>query len=124
MTGPGGAGGTLGGGGGASGIAAMLMGGAGGFGAGGGAGHVGGTDMYGLGGAGGSGAGAPAGGGGGSGLGGAIFIHGGGLLIVEDGVSFSGNSTTLGLAVRQQVVLLEEMDLPLGKIFLSGREAV
>jgi len=92
LTGDGGAGGTLGGGGGASGA----TGGAGGFGAGGGAGRVGGSDMYGLGGAGGSGAGTPAGGGGGSGLGGAIFIHQDGLLIVEDGVSFSGNSTTAG----------------------------
>ena len=94
LTGPGGAGGSLGGGGGASGI--EFEGGNGGFGAGGGAGRVGGTDIYGLGGAGGSGAGAPGGGGGGSGLGGAIFIHGGGLLIVEDSVSFSDNSTTAG----------------------------
>ncbi len=92
--GPGGAGGTSGGGGGASGSHA---GGNGGFGAGGGAGQVGGNDIYGLGGAGGSAISAPAGGGGGSGLGGAIFIQQGGLLIVEDGISFSGNSTTAGL---------------------------
>jgi len=95
LKGNGGAGGTLGGGGGASGI--LYSGGAGGFGAGGGAGHSGGSDMYGLGGAGGSGEGAPAGGGGGSGLGGAIFIQGGALLIIEDDVNFSGNSTTAGL---------------------------
>lgn len=93
LTGPGGAGGIFGGGGGASG---SRTGGAGGFGAGGGAGSVGGVDMYGLGGAGGSGS--PAGGGGGSGLGGAIFVQIGGLLIIEDGVSFSGNSTTPGTA--------------------------
>lgn len=97
LTGSGGAGGALGGGGGASGTEAQLTGGAGGFGAGGGAGHIGGSDVYGLGGTGGSGTGIPAGGGGGSGLGGAIFIHGGGLLIVKDGVSFSGNSTTAGI---------------------------
>jgi hypothetical protein len=96
LTGSGGNGGILGGGGGASGIAATLTGGAGGFGAGGGAGYVGGSDMYGLGGIGGSGAGASAGGGGGSALGGAIFIQGGGLLIVQDGVSLSDNSTTAG----------------------------
>jgi uncharacterized protein with beta-barrel porin domain len=96
LTGSGGAGGALGGGGGGSGTAATLTGGAGGFGAGGGAGYVGGSDMYGLGGAGGSGAGAAAGGGGGSGLGGAIFIQRGGLLIVEDGVSFSNNIATAG----------------------------
>jgi uncharacterized protein with beta-barrel porin domain len=95
LTGSGGAGGALGGGGGASGVAAMLTGGSGGFGAGGGAGNVGGSDMYGLGGTGGSGS--PSGGGGGSGLGGAIFIQRGGLLIVEDGISFFGNSTTAGL---------------------------
>jgi uncharacterized protein with beta-barrel porin domain len=94
LKGPGGAGGTLGGGGGASGSGA---GGNGGFGAGGGAGQVGGIDIYGLGGAGGSATSAPAGGGGGSGLGGAIFVQEGGLLIVEDGISFSGNSTTAGL---------------------------
>ena len=97
LTGTGGAGGALGGGGGASGTAAALLGGAAGFGAGGGAGHTGGSDMYSLGGAGGSGAGAPAGGGGGSGIGGAIFVQKGGLLIIEDGVSFSGNSTSSGL---------------------------
>lgn len=92
LTGAGGAGGILGGGGGASGT----LGGAGGFGAGGGAGNAGGGDLYGLGGVGGSGSGSSAGGGGGSGLGGSIFIHAGGLLVVEDGVSFSGNSTTAG----------------------------
>ena len=37
----------------------------------------------------------------GSGLGGAIFIQKGGLLIIQDGVSFSGNSTTAGWAARQ-----------------------
>ena len=86
----GGGGGVLGGGGGAG----SSSGGSGGFGAGGGAGSTGGTDMYSLGGAGGSGS--PAGGGGGSGLGGAIFIQKGALLIIEDGVSFSSNTTTAG----------------------------
>lgn len=94
LNGPGGAGGSLGGGGGASGTGA---GGVGGFGAGGGAGQTGGVDTYGVGGSGGSATSAPAGGGGGSGLGGAIFIQKGALLIVEDGISFSGNSTTAGL---------------------------
>ncbi len=94
LNGSGGFGGVFGGGGGASGTA---MGGDGGFGAGGGAGDVGGVDVYGLGGAGGSATGGPAGGGGGSGLGGAIFIQKGGQLIMEDGVSFSGNSTTAGI---------------------------
>ncbi len=93
-TGSGGAGGTLGGGGGASGSG---TGGNGGFGAGGGGGHFGGIDIYGVGGAGGSATSGPAGGGGGSGLGGAIFIQQGGALIVEDGISFSGNSTSAGL---------------------------
>jgi len=93
LTGPGGAGGILGGGGGASRSGA---GGNGGFGAGGGAGSIGGIDSYGLGGAGGSATSASAGGGGGSGLGGAVFIHGGGVLIIEDGANFSGNSTTSG----------------------------
>ena len=91
MNGTGGAGGILGGGGGAS----SYAGGNGGFGAGGGAGSVGGVDTYGLGGAGGSAT--IAGGGGGSGFGGAIFIQKGGSLIIEDGVSFSGNSTALGI---------------------------
>ena len=93
LNGPGGAGGLLGGGGGGSGTG---TGGVGGFGAGGGAGSTGGgSSLYGLGGSG--GAGSPAGGGGGSGLGGAIFIQKEALLIVQDGVSFSGNSTTAGL---------------------------
>ena len=92
LNGPGGIGGTFGGGGGASG----RTGGGGGFGAGGGAGSIGGVDIYGIGGAGGSATDAPAGGGGGSGLGGAIFIQKGGLLIMNDGVSLSGNSTTAG----------------------------
>jgi uncharacterized protein with beta-barrel porin domain len=94
FNGPGGAGGVLGGGGGAS---STSVGGNGGFGAGGGGGYAGGVDTYGLGGAGGSGAGQPAGGGGGSGLGGAIFIQQGAQLILQDGISFSGNSTTAGL---------------------------
>ena len=92
-SGPGGDGGDLGGGGGASNNSG---GGNGGFGAGGGAGRAGGTDPSGLGGAGGSGAGMSAGGGGGSGFGGAIYIQQNGLLIIQDGVSFSGNSTTAG----------------------------
>jgi uncharacterized protein with beta-barrel porin domain len=92
LTSYGGAGGILGGGGGASGF----FGGDGGFGAGGGGGWSGGSDPYGLGGTGGSAASSPAGGGGGSGLGGAILIQKGGLLIIEDGVSFSDNSTTAG----------------------------
>lgn len=99
LTGPGGAGGSLGGGGGASGNSITGgTGGDGGFGAGGGAGYTPGTDVYGLGGTGGTAASGAtrAGGGGGSGLGGAIFIQIGGLLIVEDGVNFSGNSTTPG----------------------------
>lgn len=90
--GPGGDGGSLGGGGGASpGVA-----GNGGFGAGGGGGGVtGGVDVFGLGGSGGSST--PAGGGGGSGLGGAIYIQETALLILQDGVSFSGNSVIAGL---------------------------
>ena len=91
--GPGGAGGILGGGGGAAG--ATFIGGNGGFGAGGGAGHIGGVDSYGFGGAGGTKT-TSAGGGGGSGFGGAVFVQEGGLLIVEDGSSFSGNATTAG----------------------------
>jgi uncharacterized protein with beta-barrel porin domain len=93
FNGSGGAGGIFGGGGGAS---RHQTGGAGGFGAGGGGGLTGGIDIYGLGGAGGSSS-TSAGGGGGSGFGGAIFIQKGGLLIVEDGVTVSGNSTTAGL---------------------------
>ncbi len=62
-----------------------------------GGGHGGGVDIYGLGGAGGSATDEPAGGGGGSGLGGAIFIQKGAQLIIQDGVSFSGNSTTAGM---------------------------
>ncbi len=92
--GSGGDGGTLGGGGGAGGIA--IIGGNGGFGAGGGAGHVGGVDTFGLGGTGGSTTILPAGGGGGSALGGAIFIQEGAVLIMQDGISFSGSSTTAG----------------------------
>jgi uncharacterized protein with beta-barrel porin domain len=91
--GNGGDGGILGGGGGAGGF----TGGNGGFGAGGGAGRTGGVDPFGLGGAGGSGGNFSAGGGGGSGLGGAIYIQEGGALIIQDGTSFSGNSTTAGL---------------------------
>jgi len=99
LNGPGGAGGLLGGGGGASSSNAVgrNSGGDGGFGAGGGGGHLGGVDTSGIGGAGGSATNAPAGGGGGSGLGGAIFIQQGGTLIIQDGVNFSGNSTTAGL---------------------------
>ena len=90
----GGAGGVLGGGGGA---AVIGTGGNGGFGAGGGGGESGGSDTYNVGGAGGSATvGETAGGGGGSGLGGAIFIQKGGLLIIQDGISFSDNSTTPG----------------------------
>jgi uncharacterized protein with beta-barrel porin domain len=91
---PGGAGGTLGGGGGAGGP--TVSGGNGGLGAGGGAGNPSGVDIYGLGGTGGSTTGLPAGGGGGSGLGGAILIQEGALLIIQDGTSFSNNSTTAG----------------------------
>jgi len=88
----GGDGGSLGGGGGAS---IHDTGGKGGFGAGGGGGHTGGGTVA-LGGSGGSGGSLPAGGGGGSGLGGAIYIQNGALLIIQDGVSFSGNTTTAG----------------------------
>jgi len=94
FNGPGGSGGTLGGGGGAS---KNSSGGSAGFGAGGGAGVTGGTDRYGLGGAGGSATIQPAGGGGGSGLGGAIFIQQGGVLIIQERTSFSGNSTIAGI---------------------------
>jgi len=91
-SGLGGSGGALGGGGGGSGSGS---GGNAGFGAGGGAGRSGGgIDMYGLGGTGGSGS--PAGGGGGSGLGGAIVILDTAQLIIQDGVTFSGNSTMAG----------------------------
>jgi uncharacterized protein with beta-barrel porin domain len=92
--GNGGSGGSLGGGGGAS---HSGTGGNGGFGAGGGAGNTGGIDPSGLGGSGGSATGLPAGGGGGSGLGGAIYIQRGALLIIQDGISFSGNSTAAGI---------------------------
>ncbi|HUD00792.1 MAG TPA: autotransporter domain-containing protein [Rhabdochlamydiaceae bacterium] len=92
--GNGGNGGSLGGGGGAGG--ATYTGGNGGFGAGGGGGGTGGTDSAGLGGSGGLGAGMSAGGGGGSGLGGAIYIQDGAVLIIQDGTSFSGNSTSAG----------------------------
>lgn len=98
LNGPGGNGGVFGGGGGASGssASAYTIGGNGGFGAGGGGGHIGGIDPYGLGGSGGSATNASAGGGGGSGLGGAIFIQQDAQLIMQDGLSFSGNSTTAG----------------------------
>ncbi len=98
LHGPGGNGGSYGGGGGASSSNSVLgsTGGNGGFGAGGGGGLTVGTDMNGLGGAGGSASGTPAGGGGGSGLGGAIFIQDGALLIIQDGINFSGNATTAG----------------------------
>jgi uncharacterized protein with beta-barrel porin domain len=94
LNGPGGNGGVFGGGGGAS---RTSDGGNGGFGAGGGGGHVGGVDIYGLGGSGGSATSASAGGGGGSGLGGAIYIQQDAQLIMQDGVSFSGNSTSPGI---------------------------
>ena len=94
FNGLGGFGGVFGGGGGGSNNG---TGGNGGFGAGGGAGNTGGIDIYGVGGSGGSASAATAGGGGGSGLGGAIFIQQGGTLIMQDGVSLSGNSTTAGI---------------------------
>ncbi len=99
FTGPGGTGGIFGGGGGAasSSSGGTHIGGNGGFGAGGGGGNVGGVDTYGLGGAGGSATNQQAGGGGGSGLGGGIFIQKGGALIIQDGISFSGNATTAGV---------------------------
>ncbi len=98
LNGPGGAGGDFGGGGGASSSSPYIahIGGNGGFGAGGGGGYVGGTDAYGVGGSGGSATDEPAAGGGGSGLGGAIYIQQGGLLVLKDPMSFSGNSTTAG----------------------------
>lgn len=93
--GHGGAGGVYGGGGGGS---VLGSGGNGGFGAGGGAGGTaGGTST--LGGSGGvnpNGSSESAGGGGGSGLGGAIYIQDGAVLIIQDGVHFSGNSTLAG----------------------------
>lgn len=102
---------------------AVLMGGAGGFGAGGGAGYAGGSDMYGLGGAGGSGAGAPAGGGGGSGLGGPSSFMEEAFSSLKTASVFLATRRLLGLVARQRAVM-EEMDPLLGKIFLSGREAV
>lgn len=98
FSGPGGAGGVFGGGGGASSSSpgGTHIGGNGGFGAGGGGGNVGGIDIYGLGGSGGSVTNAQAGGGGGSGFGGGVFVQKGGALIIQDGVSFSSNSTAAG----------------------------
>lgn len=97
LTGPGGDGGVLSGGGGGSGNSLRgNKGGDGGFGAGGGAGYTAGLGTYGGGDAGLAITTQPAGGGGGSGFGGAIFVQQGALLIVEDGVGFSGNSTIAG----------------------------
>jgi uncharacterized protein with beta-barrel porin domain len=96
FNGPGGDGGSFGGGGGGSDTNIASTGGNGGFGAGGGGGRTGGTDTNGLGGAGGSATSLPAGGGGGSGLGGAIIVQDSASLIIQDGVSFSGNSTSAG----------------------------
>lgn len=93
----GGKGGVLGGGGGGG---LLAVGGDGGFGAGGGGAVAGGLGGGGFGAGGGNGGSDPGGngaGGGGSGLGGAIFIQGGGHLMIVDALNISGNTSIAGV---------------------------